>query len=122
MGRGSATATSEWAAVTRRTATALTSATVTVADVNAVAVRRVTAAHSDVAVADPRPILAEPPDVYSPCAMGGELDDTSVPTLQAKVICGAANNQLAHPGILSLIHISEPTRLGMDLVCRLLLE
>jgi len=74
-------------------------ATVTVADVNAVAVRRVTAAHSDVAVADPRTILAEPLDVYSPCAMGGELDDASVPTLQAKVICGAANNQLAHPGI-----------------------
>ncbi len=74
-------------------------ATVTVADVNAVAVRRVTAAHSDVAVADPRTILAEPLDVYSPCAMGGELDDASVPKLQAKVICGAANNQLAHPGI-----------------------
>jgi valine dehydrogenase (NAD+) len=38
-------------------------------------------------------------DVYSPCALGGALNDGSVPTLQATIVCGAANNQLAHPGI-----------------------
>ncbi|MER0245808.1 Glu/Leu/Phe/Val dehydrogenase dimerization domain-containing protein [Streptomyces sp. HSW2009] len=38
-------------------------------------------------------------DVYAPCALGGALDDVSVPALTAKVVCGAANNQLAHPGV-----------------------
>jgi valine dehydrogenase (NAD+) len=38
-------------------------------------------------------------DVYAPCALGGSLSDAVVPQLQARVVCGAANNQLAHPGI-----------------------
>src|SRR5262249_9230308 len=38
-------------------------------------------------------------DVYAPCALGGALDDDTVPRLTARVVCGAANNQLAHPGV-----------------------
>jgi valine dehydrogenase (NAD+) len=38
-------------------------------------------------------------DIYSPCAMGGALTDEVVEVLRARVICGAANNQLSHPGI-----------------------
>ncbi|HEX6075897.1 MAG TPA: Glu/Leu/Phe/Val dehydrogenase [Micromonosporaceae bacterium] len=38
-------------------------------------------------------------DVYAPCALGGALNDDTVPMLRARVVCGAANNQLAHPGI-----------------------
>jgi valine dehydrogenase (NAD+) len=38
-------------------------------------------------------------DVYAPCALGGALDDATVAGLRAKIIAGAANNQLAHPGI-----------------------
>jgi len=38
-------------------------------------------------------------DVYAPCALGGALDDDTVPALSAKIVAGAANNQLAHPGI-----------------------
>ena len=38
-------------------------------------------------------------DVYAPCALGGSVSDELVPLLQAQIICGAANNQLAHPGI-----------------------
>src|SRR4029453_17607620 len=38
-------------------------------------------------------------DVYAPCALGGALDDDTVPALRAKVGAGCANNQLAHPGI-----------------------
>ncbi|HEX5946188.1 MAG TPA: hypothetical protein VFY82_07920, partial [Acidimicrobiales bacterium] len=33
------------------------------------------------------------------CALGGALSDAVVEVLSAKVVCGAANNQLAHPGI-----------------------
>jgi valine dehydrogenase (NAD+) len=38
-------------------------------------------------------------DVYAPCALGGALDDDTVAALSAKIVCGAANNQLAHPGV-----------------------
>ena len=38
-------------------------------------------------------------DVYAPCAMGDALTDDVVDVLTAKIVCGAANNQLAHPGI-----------------------
>ena len=37
-------------------------------------------------------------DVYAPCALGGALTDEVVETLSARIVCGAANNQLAHPG------------------------
>jgi len=35
-----------------------------------------------------------PLDVYAPCALGATLNDTSVGSLKARVVCGAANNQL----------------------------
>jgi valine dehydrogenase (NAD+) len=38
-------------------------------------------------------------DVYAPCALGRALDDEVVERLQAQVVCGAANNQLAHEGV-----------------------
>ena len=34
-------------------------------------------------------------DVYSPCAMGAVLDDRRIPQIRARVVAGAANNQLA---------------------------
>ena len=37
--------------------------------------------------------------MYAPCALGGALNDDSVPALTATIVCGAANNQLAHPGV-----------------------
>ena len=38
-------------------------------------------------------------DIYAPCALGGALNDETVPMLRARVVAGSANNQLAHPGI-----------------------
>ena len=38
-------------------------------------------------------------DVLVPCALGGVLDDETVPALQAQAVAGAANNQLAHDGV-----------------------
>jgi valine dehydrogenase (NAD+) len=75
-------------------------ARVVVADVSAEAVARVVAAHPDVrVVADPEALVAEDLDVYAPCALGHALTDEVVDVLRAKVVCGAANNQLAHPGV-----------------------
>jgi leucine dehydrogenase len=36
-------------------------------------------------------------DVFAPCALGAVLNDTTIPELRARIIAGAANNQLAHP-------------------------
>jgi leucine dehydrogenase len=42
-------------------------------------------------------------DVLAPCALGGVLNEHTVPRLQAPVIVGAANNQLAHEGVADLL-------------------
>src|SRR5690242_18011792 len=34
-------------------------------------------------------------DVYSPCALGGTLNEQTINRIKAKIICGPANNQLA---------------------------
>ncbi|HET7656404.1 MAG TPA: Glu/Leu/Phe/Val dehydrogenase dimerization domain-containing protein, partial [Luteimonas sp.] len=34
-------------------------------------------------------------DVYSPCALGGTVNEQTLPRFKFKVICGSANNQLA---------------------------
>jgi leucine dehydrogenase len=43
----------------------------------------------------PEKALLAPVDIVAPCALGGVLDDESVAALQAPVVAGAANNQLA---------------------------
>jgi valine dehydrogenase (NAD+) len=74
-------------------------ASVVVADVNAGAVERVRHLHPEVDVLDVDVLPTSAMDVYAPCALGGALSDEIVAALQARVVCGAANNQLAHPGI-----------------------
>jgi len=75
-----------------------------ICDVNPDAVSRVVAAHPGVqAVPDRAELLAHQLDVYAPCALGGALDDDTVATLRASIVCGGANNQLAHPGIEKLL-------------------
>jgi valine dehydrogenase (NAD+) len=75
-------------------------AEVVVTDVRQDAVRRILDRHPQVtAVADADTLIRTPLDVYAPCALGGALDDRVVAALTATVVCGAANNQLAHPGV-----------------------
>ena len=33
-------------------------------------------------------------DVFSPCALGGVINDWTIPQLKAEIVCGGANNQL----------------------------
>ncbi|MET8693660.1 Leu/Phe/Val dehydrogenase [Streptomyces bauhiniae] len=76
-------------------------AQVVVTDVRSEAVDAIVAAHPAVRrVADTEALIRlEGLDIYAPCALGGALDDHTVPVLTASVVCGAANNQLAHPGV-----------------------
>jgi valine dehydrogenase (NAD+) len=75
-------------------------AQITVTDVNAAALDWVRKSHPEVAVVESTDELIRAGlDVYAPCALGGALDDDTVAALTASIVCGAANNQLAHPGI-----------------------
>ena len=75
-------------------------ATVVVTDPHQPSLDRVLAELPQVRVAaDTAALVAADLDVYAPCALGGALTDEVVETLSARIVCGAANNQLAHPGI-----------------------
>ena len=76
-------------------------AEVVITDVREESVRRILDKHPQVtAVADTDALIrTEGLDIYAPCALGGALNDDTVPALTARIVCGAANNQLAHPGI-----------------------
>ena len=48
-------------------------------------------------------VLATPCEILAPCALGGVLNDATVPALACRVVCGAANNQLADAGVADLL-------------------
>jgi valine dehydrogenase (NAD+) len=75
-------------------------AAVVATDVSQAALAVVRTAHPAVEVVpDTEALTGADLDVYAPCALGGALDDATVDRLRARVVCGAANNQLAHPGV-----------------------
>ncbi len=43
-------------------------------------------------------------DVFSPCALGGSVNENTISQLKAKVIAGCANNQLSKPSIGRDLH------------------
>jgi leucine dehydrogenase len=49
----------------------------------------------DARVVAPEAIAAAAVDVYAPCALGAVINDASLPLLEAKIVAGSANNQLA---------------------------
>ncbi|WP_375504738.1 Glu/Leu/Phe/Val dehydrogenase [uncultured Jatrophihabitans sp.] len=66
-------------------------------DVSAAARDRVLRDFPTVAVVDR--VIDEDTEIYAPCALGATLTLESVANIKAAVICGAANNQLASPGV-----------------------
>jgi valine dehydrogenase (NAD+) len=75
-------------------------ASVVVTDVSAAAVERVRDEFPSIRVVpSAAALVASPLDVYAPCALGGAITDEVLEVLTAKIVCGAANNQLAHPGV-----------------------
>ncbi len=79
-------------------------AKVIIYDVSDAAVRATVTAHPEVtAVTSRKELVTGDIDVYAPCALGGALDDDTVGMLRARLVCGGANNQLAHPGIEKLL-------------------
>jgi glutamate dehydrogenase/leucine dehydrogenase len=71
-------------------------AEVTVADIDA---DRVAALKDELGIPSVSPEEAHrtPCDVFSPCALGAVLSETTIPELACRAVIGAANNQLATP-------------------------
>lgn len=78
-------------------------ARLTLADVDSDRVRRL-ADELGAEVADADAILATPADIVSPNALGAILNAESIARLQAPVIAGGANNQLATPEDAGRLH------------------
>jgi leucine dehydrogenase len=62
-------------------------------DVDPVKVKRAMDDHGGIAVA-PEEIYSTAADVFAPCALGGVINDQTLPQLKAELVVGGANNQL----------------------------
>jgi valine dehydrogenase (NAD+) len=79
-------------------------AQVSICDVSDRAIEAVRARYPQVrVVADLDALVGGEPDVLAPCALGGTLTEDLVNRLTARIVCGAANNQLAHHGIEKIL-------------------
>jgi leucine dehydrogenase len=72
-------------------------AVVTIADVNEAAVARVIR-DFDVAAVPVDQAHTVVCDIFAPCALGGVLNERTIPALKCRAVAGSANNQLASPG------------------------
>ncbi len=59
--------------------------------------RRASLAASGITVVEPEEAYDQPCDLFSPCAVGGVLDERTIPRLRCRIVAGAANNPLASP-------------------------
>lgn len=83
-------------------------ARVIITDISDEAVDRIRDEHPGVIVSKSADELAGSElDVYAPCALGGVLTDDVILSLQAKIVCGGANNQLTHAGSAKLLQERE---------------
>jgi leucine dehydrogenase len=74
-----------------------------VADVNAARAQSAVERFSATAVPVDQ-VLSADADVLAPCALGAVLNPSTVPALRARIVCGAANNQLASPADGDALH------------------
>lgn len=74
-----------------------------VTDINKEAVQRVVE-DFDAKAVEVNEIYSVDCDIFAPCALGAIINDDTIPQLKAKVIAGAANNQLKETRHGDLIH------------------
>lgn len=70
--------------------------TVYVADVRQESVDRAVEKYGAIGMSDDQ-LLRSDADIYAPCALGGAINDQTLPLLKVKAVAGAANNQLLEP-------------------------
>lgn len=69
-------------------------ANVTISDINQERLQSVKAKYG-ATIYQGNDLYSETMDIYAPCALGATINDTTIHKLNAKIIAGAANNQLA---------------------------
>jgi len=69
-----------------------------VADINEAALQHAKTAFG-ATICDPSEIFETEMDIFAPCALGGVLTEATAQKLSAKLVCGAANNQLETPEV-----------------------
>lgn len=78
-------------------------ASLTVTDIDPAKVQQAQELYNAKAVS-PDDIMSVEADIYSPCALGGDLNEINIETLKAGIVAGAANNQLASPDQAQNLH------------------
>ena len=63
-------------------------------EINDKHISRLKKEHPEVEFVNPKDIYKLDVDVFSPCALGGSLNDETIPQIKAKIIAGTANNVL----------------------------
>lgn len=74
-----------------------------VADKNESVVKNIKERFPSVDIADPGVIHSLEVDIFSPCALGNDLNYETVKEIKCKIICGGANNQILSKDLESLI-------------------
>ena len=69
-------------------------AKLTVTDINQAVLRKAQEEFRNVTVVDPISAHEVACDILAPCALGGSINPQTIPDIKAKLIAGAANNQL----------------------------
>jgi len=70
-------------------------AKVVISDTNSSVVDEIKKKYPNVEIVETENIYSQRVDIFSPCALGNDLNGRMVKEIKAKIICGGANNQLS---------------------------
>jgi len=65
---------------------------ITIADINPTNIELIIKKYPQLKVVSQELIMSLPVDVFSPCALGGIINDVSIDQMKAKIVAGSANN------------------------------
>lgn len=74
-------------------------AKVVVTDIDQDRIKRTKAQFESISVSSPEEIHQIPCDIFAPCALGGSVNQKSIPELNCKIVAGSANNVLLNEDI-----------------------
>lgn len=61
----------------------------------------------DAEICPPEAVFSRQMDIFAPCALGGILNDDTVGKLNARLVCGAANNQLTTDAVAETLRTRD---------------
>lgn len=82
-------------------------ASVSAADIKPQVIEAVRMKFPQIAIIPSEYIHKEDAMVFSPCALGNDITESTISEIHAKIICGAANNQLSSPEVGDELYARE---------------